>query len=663
MGCAPCKRNQLNIKDTRVPNPKSLNRFEYWYQIFDFLEFEDLLKISSVCKIFHEQTAHPNVINKFKSFGKNWRMDTITECQNTKTKPELVIYDSFDSGHTPGFLSPNDANRVSSDFKRETQSNLSAVPNDPVKVNSLDTFLPANSVKGMFLPPISEEPNEKLPPEYIPRESATFVPPKAKQNLEFLTHSRIPTPIDPDPNDFDSYKESIWNSVKNCNISELQSLLSMPHSITFLEDPRSDWIHGAERVSLLAVAVSTCYLPMVKTLVERIPKSEMDRGYSHEGFELGNKFTRKISPLQLACARGLHKILKILLDYGSSPHLSGTFQSKIGNCTKSIDMGAPPILICANIKFHNSNLTIEGLTYGNKSEDGDCDYCECLRLLLEASANPNIEIGSPVMPTPIFAAINDANVLKILVKAGADPNRINEKGHTPLYVLCEKYDNVSAAQALVEGGALVDPPTCRPLYIAISTKHTNIVKFLRTAGALINGSETSPSALQVAISANNINMCRIILGWPELNIDWKYRQNGKNMFHRIAQNQGSEIFDLLMAHRSEPEFEIIASALNDSTFADPSLGDTIPLFFALNDLKLAKKYLDYGSNINRLNLVKILASNPADKVLFQFLVENGIDYEATYEGKSAIVLALEKGRLDWIDYLKKISSKQGQKPS
>lgn len=197
---------------------------------------------------------------------------------------------------------------------------------------------------------------------------------------------------------------------------------------------------------------------------------------------------------------------------GSSPHLSGTFQSKSGSGIKTIDMGAPPVLICANIKFHNSSLTLEGLEYITKHDESDVDYYESLKILFEFHANPNIQISSPIMPTPIFAAINDPNMLKILVSFGADVNKINEKGHTPLFILCEKYDNIYSAQILVENGALVDPPSCRPLFIAISMKHTNLVKYLRSIGANINGGENSPSALQVAISANNVSLCRIILG-------------------------------------------------------------------------------------------------------------------------------------------------------
>jgi hypothetical protein len=57
-------------------------------------------------------------------------------------------------------------------------------------------------------------------------------------------------------------------------------------------------------------------------------------------------------------------------------------------------------------------------------------------------------------------------------------------------------------------------------------------------------------------------MCRLILGWPDLVIDWDLKIAGRNMFHRIAENKDHDIFDLLVAHRNEDELIVIRAALN-----------------------------------------------------------------------------------------------------
>jgi hypothetical protein len=61
----------------------------------------------------------------------------------------------------------------------------------------------------------------------------------------------------------------------------------------------------------------------------------------------------------------------------------------------------------------------------------------------------------------------------------------------------------------------------------------------------------------VAIVSGDIQMCRVILGWPDLVIDWGFKIGERNMFHRIAENKDHDIFDLLVAHRTEDELLVI----------------------------------------------------------------------------------------------------------
>ena len=78
-----------------------------------------------------------------------------------------------------------------------------------------------------------------------------------------------------------------------------------------------------------------------------------------------------------------------------------------------IDYYAPPIVICMNSKYHDQDLTIDGLTYKRKySRAKDVDYELCLKMLLKYKANPNIELRSKKRPRPIFYAIKDAKLLK-----------------------------------------------------------------------------------------------------------------------------------------------------------------------------------------------------------------------------------------------------------
>ena len=307
-------------------------------------------------------------------------------------------------------------------------------------------------------------------------------------------------------------------------------------------------------------------------------------------------------------------------------------------------MGSPALGICVNSKLQKIHMGNTNCI--TKFDPEDRDYYECAKSLLEFSANPDINTLIPMYPTPLFLAVNNVEFVKLLLKYRANPNWTNLRGQTPLYVLSERSNNIESQKILLESGSLIDPPTCRPLFVAINSKNIETVQFLKEKGASINGNEFVPSALQVAISGDDVNMCKLILSWPDLIIDWCFRQNGKNMFHRIAINQGNNVFDLIVINRDENDLIKIKIALNHSTLADPKIGDTIPLYYALNDLKLAKKYLDYGSDINRINLAKCFVENNLERPAIQFLIDNKIDIKTKWEGKCSVWIAYDKGRID-----------------
>jgi hypothetical protein len=81
---------------------------------------------------------------------------------------------------------------------------------------------------------------------------------------------------------------------------------------------------------------------------------------------------------------------------------------------------------------------------------------------------------------------------------------------------------LETAKLLIAHGASCDPTTCRPLFGAISKRNYGLVKLLRGHNVEINGTSETPSALQVAVSINDPILCRIILGWGALVVDWQF---------------------------------------------------------------------------------------------------------------------------------------------
>jgi hypothetical protein len=54
-----------NKKGATVPSLSKKNNFEFWYQVFDFLELQELLYIAVVCKTWHSQSGVDVILQKF----------------------------------------------------------------------------------------------------------------------------------------------------------------------------------------------------------------------------------------------------------------------------------------------------------------------------------------------------------------------------------------------------------------------------------------------------------------------------------------------------------------------------------------------------------------------------------------------------------------------
>lgn len=80
-------------------------------------------------------------------------------------------------------------------------------------------------------------------------------------------------------------------------------------------------------------------------------------------------------------------------------------------------------------------------------------------------------------------------ILSIL-KTGCDINTLNAKRHSPLYVACEKNDDVVAKKILnhkkFSKKLFLIPSIPQPLYAAVGNNHVHLVDTLIKAGCNIN---------------------------------------------------------------------------------------------------------------------------------------------------------------------------------
>jgi uncharacterized protein len=122
---------------------------------------------------------------------------------------------------------------------------------------------------------------------------------------------------------------------------------------------------------------------------------------------------------------------------------------------------------------------------------------ECLRLLLEYEANPNVEdsLGRTVLAIAIIWCL--PNIVKLLLNSGADPNLKNRDGITPLMktaILGIKdarpmNEKLQIALHLIDSGADLNAQTKdgkTALMYATSNARTEMVELLISSGASLS---------------------------------------------------------------------------------------------------------------------------------------------------------------------------------
>ncbi|KAH7435902.1 hypothetical protein KP509_06G083400 [Ceratopteris richardii] len=126
--------------------------------------------------------------------------------------------------------------------------------------------------------------------------------------------------------------------------------------------------------------------------------------------------------------------------------------------------------------------------------------------------------------------------LKSLIKSGADPNRADYDGRTPLHLAAMK-GHEDIVRFLVQEGAQVDSEDIfgnTPLIEAVKGHHTQVIKILRSAGASL-AYRSAGDHLHRAILAGNSELVRSLL---DNGVDPNSRDhNGQTALH-IAASKG-----------------------------------------------------------------------------------------------------------------------------
>ena len=264
---------------------------------------------------------------------------------------------------------------------------------------------------------------------------------------------------------------------KHGNVDMVDCLLQNGASATFADDDGNSALHFAlERLG--QQASSEEYDPIVTLLLQHKAAVNV----------VSNKGE---SPLYVACTKGLSGVVKQLLDCRADVGLTTTNSNKY------------PLMIACERKFRDiATVLLKRGADANVSKDkqtplklasanGDAMLVKKL-LSYGADVNQMQNTSDTALHVAVDRSRNVGNeafvkVVQTLLKSGAEINARNDKGETPLYLVCKPTDdkvNVNIVQILLEHGS--DPNTC-PTYVCSSSwSRDNVLPPLSAAASFGN---------------------------------------------------------------------------------------------------------------------------------------------------------------------------------
>ena len=143
-------------------------------------------------------------------------------------------------------------------------------------------------------------------------------------------------------------------------------------------------------------------------------------------------------------------------------------------------------------------------------------------------------------------------ILRLLLKAGADVNKQDSQGATPLHCAIE-CDMLEAVKLLLDqAGILLDPKVAKtgwtPLMQACYEGNSNIAALLLAKGAdpNVQGRQCSQSLLYVAVANNHADVVKLLLEQEGVEVDRQEKCNGSSPLHRAALHGQLSMIRLLM---------------------------------------------------------------------------------------------------------------------
>lgn len=197
----------------------------------------------------------------------------------------------------------------------------------------------------------------------------------------------------------------------------------------------------------------------------------------------------------------------------------------------------------------------------------------------------------------LHTAVRNGDLRRVseLVLNGADPNAVDDFKETPLHVaaFCNFADII---QVLIKAGAFCEArrnDNEMPIHVAAMFGSTEAVDvFIKHSSKLLNviGSEGRTPFIRAVINSK-IDVLRVLLGVYKVDVNQINRHFGCSALHFAGKNNNCELVDLLVSYNAD--INILAS--NGFTPLQYCASQRNP------SLEAAKRLIELGADVNAVN--------------------------------------------------------------